>query len=102
MVKELDAQEVEEIYEIDLKQYNLKVFYEKIVESVSRNMGWMNYQKAIFDIREERDYCLFELESNLGIRGLEVLKFKGAAKDLYNALRSAFPNIDLSEKSKMN
>lgn len=46
------------------------------------NMGWMNYQKAIFDTIEERDYYLLELEEKLGIRGLEVLKFKGDAKDL--------------------
>lgn len=90
------------MYEIDLKQYNPKVFYEKIVELVSRNMGWMNYQKAIFDTVEERDYCLLELESELGIRGLEVLKFKGIAKELFNALKNAFLGIKLSEKNKMN
>lgn len=78
------------MYEIDLKQYNLKILYEDIVESVSKNMGWMNNQKAIFDIREERDYCLFELEKNLKIRGFEVLQFKGIAKKLYITLKGIF------------
>lgn len=75
------------MYEIDLKQYNLRVFYEKIVELVSQNMGWMNFQKAVFDNIEERDYCLLELEKKLKIRGLEVLRLKGIAKKLYNSLK---------------
>ncbi len=91
---------MDEFYEIDLLQFNLDLFDEKIVEIVSKNCGWMNFQKGIFTSIEERDCCLFELELETGIQPKETNSFEIDAKELFNALKSAFPNIALSKEKQ--
>jgi len=91
---------MDELYEIDLTQFNLKPFYDKIVEIVSRNNGWMNFQRGVFETIEERDSCLFELEEATGIRGDEVSTFEKDARELYKALQKSFLNTNLSEKKQ--
>ncbi|MFX1365845.1 MAG: hypothetical protein ACFFCE_00210 [Promethearchaeota archaeon] len=85
------------MYRIDLTKFNPDLFYDKIVEIVSKNLGWVNFQKAIFEHVEERDYCLLELEKQLGIKGSEINEFAGEAKALYIALKQIYPDIKLSK-----
>ncbi len=85
------------MHEIDLTQFNPELLYDKIVEVVSKNLGWVNFQKAVFEYVEERDYCLLELEEIFGIKGSEIKNFEGDAKVLYEALKQAFPDVRLSE-----
>lgn len=85
------------MHEIDLTQFNPELFYNKIVEVVSKNLGWVNFQKAVFEHVEERDYCLLELEEIFGIQGSEIKNFEGDAKALYGALKQMFPDVKLSE-----
>lgn len=85
------------MHEIDLIQFNPELFYNKIVEVVSKNLGWVNFQKAVFEYVEERDYCLLELEEIFGIQGSEIKNFEGDAKALYEALKQMFPDVKLSE-----
>ncbi len=91
---------MDDIYEIDLLQFNLDPFYEKIVEIVSKNLGWMAFQKGVFTSLEDRDCCLFELELETGIQPKEWAPFEIDARELYNALISAFPNIILSKEKQ--
>jgi hypothetical protein len=78
-----------ELFEIDLEQYFIekKAFYEKIVELISRNNGWVNFRKAVFDSEVERDYALLEIEQIFGIAGEEIKYFKNDAKILYENLQ---------------
>lgn len=91
---------MDDLYEIDLKPFDFEPFYDKVVEIVSRNNGWVNFQKGVFDTVEERDYALFEFEQEFGVRCIETLDFEGEAKELYEALKKAFPNVNLSEKEQ--
>lgn len=88
------------MHEIDLKQFNIDLFYNKIVEIVSRNMGWVNFQKAVFEFIEERDYTLLELEESFGIQGSEIKALEGDAKALYEALKQLYPGISLSDQQE--
>ncbi len=85
------------MHEIDLTRFNPELFYDKIVEVVSQNLGWVNFQKAVFEYVEERDYCLLEMEEIFGIQGSEIKNFKGEAKALYEALKQMLPDVKLSE-----
>lgn len=84
---------IDELFEIDLEQYYIekKAFYEKIVELISRNNGWVNFRKAVFDSEVERDYALLELEQIFGIAGEEIKYFKNDAKVLYETLKQLAP-----------
>ena len=88
------------MHEIDLTQFNPDLFYDKIVEIISKNLGWVNFQKAAFEYVEERDYCLLELEEIFGIQGSEIKSFEGDAKALYESLKQMFPNVKLSENQE--
>ena len=94
---------IDELFEIDLEQYFIekKAFYEKIVELISRNNGWVNYKKGVFDSEVERDYALLELEQIFGIAGEEIKYFKNDAKVLYETLKQlAPPDRELTEEEE--
>ncbi|MCP6718698.1 MAG: hypothetical protein KJI71_00515 [Patescibacteria group bacterium] len=90
----------DELYEIDLKQFNVKkdAFYNKVVGIISRNEGWVNFKKAVFDEQVARDYALLELEEVFGIAGREITNLQNDAKVLYESLRKLFPGKELSKK----
>ncbi len=91
---------MDEFYEIDLLQFNLDLFYEKIIEIVSKNCGWMNFQRGVFTSLEERDCCLFELELETGVVPKEANSFEIDAHELFKALKSSFPSISLSKEKQ--
>ncbi len=94
---------MDNLYEIDLEQFciNKHAFYEKIVEIISRNYGWVNFKKAVFDSEVERDYALFELEQEFGVAGKEIKEFQNDAKVLYETFRELiFPDKELSVKEQ--
>lgn len=90
----------DDLYEIDLKQYYIEknAFYEKIVEFISRNNGWVNFKKAVFDSEVERDYALLELEEIFGIAGEEIKNFKNDARVLYEFFRREAPEREFTEE----
>lgn len=86
------SEKIDDLYEIDLKPFDLEPFWDKVVEIISRNYGWVNFQKGVFDTREERDHALFELEQTFSVCCKETLDFEGKAKELYEILKKTFPN----------
>ncbi len=88
------------LFEIDLEQYYIEknAFYEKIAELISRNNGWVNFKKAVFDSEVERDYALLELEQRFGIEGKEIKYFKNDAKVLYETFKRLAPDRELTEE----
>jgi len=88
------------LFEIDLEQYYIEknAFYEKIVELISRNNGWVNFKKAVFDSEVERDYALLELEQRFGIEGKEIKYFKNDAKVLYETFKRLAPDREFTEE----
>jgi len=91
---------MDESYDINLKQYKVEknAFYEKIVELISRNNGWVNFQKAVFDTMVERDYALLELEELFGITGEEIKDFTNDAKVLYETFKQLSPDRKFTEE----
>lgn len=88
------------LFEIDLEQYYIvkAAFYEKIVELISRNNGWVNFKKGVFDSEVERDYALLELEQRFGIEGKEIKYFKNDAKVLYETFKRLAPDREFTEE----